>query len=120
VQYTRECRFQEAATVLDDEAALTREDPDSIEEQRFVTLGLSGLAISWLSSMRTASRILCGSFPLEGKQRQRRQYEKVVAEPYLRFRFSRAKRGAVAPPEAGKTKISIRSIKPRLDTSVLR
>ena len=35
-------RFADAATVLDDERALTREDPDSIGEQRFVTLGRSG------------------------------------------------------------------------------
>lgn len=32
----------EAATVLDDDRAITREDPDSVGEQRFVTLGLSG------------------------------------------------------------------------------
>ena len=34
--------FVEAATVLDDERAITREDADSVSEQRFVTLGLSG------------------------------------------------------------------------------
>ncbi len=34
--------FAEAATVLDDERAITREDEDSVGEQRFVTLGLSG------------------------------------------------------------------------------
>jgi hypothetical protein len=33
--------FGEAATVLTDEFALTREDPDSLGEQRFVTLGMS-------------------------------------------------------------------------------
>ncbi len=33
--------FAEAATVLDDDMALTREDPDAIDEQRFATLGLS-------------------------------------------------------------------------------
>ena len=33
--------FAEAATVLDDDFALTREDPDANEELRFVTLGLS-------------------------------------------------------------------------------
>jgi hypothetical protein len=31
----------EAVTVLDDDHALTREDPDADEEPRFVTLGLS-------------------------------------------------------------------------------
>ncbi len=35
--------FAEAVTVLEDEFALTREDPDAQGEQRFVTLGLSSL-----------------------------------------------------------------------------
>jgi uncharacterized DUF497 family protein len=35
--------FVEAATVLDDERAITREDVDAVGEQRFVTLGLSGI-----------------------------------------------------------------------------
>ena len=34
-------KFADAATVLDDERALTRENPDSIGEQRLVTLGRS-------------------------------------------------------------------------------
>ena len=34
--------FAEAATVLVDELALTREDSDAIGEQRFATLGRSG------------------------------------------------------------------------------
>ena len=33
--------FAEAVTVLEDDYALTREDPDAIEEARFATLGLS-------------------------------------------------------------------------------
>ena len=33
--------FAEAVTVLDDDLALTREDPDAADEPRFVTLGLS-------------------------------------------------------------------------------
>jgi uncharacterized DUF497 family protein len=36
--------FAEAVTVLEDDFALTREDPDSADEQRFVTLGLSSSA----------------------------------------------------------------------------
>ncbi len=36
--------FSEAMTVLEDSFALTRDDPDSDEEQRFVTLGLSSFA----------------------------------------------------------------------------
>jgi uncharacterized DUF497 family protein len=35
--------FAEAVTVLEDELALTREDPDAVEEARFVTLGLSNM-----------------------------------------------------------------------------
>lgn len=34
-------RFSDAATVLYDDFALTREDPDAVGEQRFVTLGMS-------------------------------------------------------------------------------
>jgi uncharacterized protein len=33
--------FAEAATVLTDDFALTREDSDSVGEQRFATLGMS-------------------------------------------------------------------------------
>ena len=40
--------------------------------------------------------------------------KKTVAEPYRDIDFSAAKRGAVVPPEAGKTKLSI-----RLDNSVI-
>jgi uncharacterized protein len=36
--------FAEAVTVLEDDFALTREDPAAVEEARFVTLGLSSLA----------------------------------------------------------------------------
>jgi uncharacterized DUF497 family protein len=36
--------FAEAVTVLEDDFALTRQDPDIAEEPRFVTLGLSDLA----------------------------------------------------------------------------
>jgi uncharacterized DUF497 family protein len=36
--------FAEAVTVLEDDFALTREDPESAGEQRFVTLGLSSVA----------------------------------------------------------------------------
>ena len=33
--------FAEAATVLSDDYALTRDDPDAMGEQRFVSLGMS-------------------------------------------------------------------------------
>ncbi len=36
-------RFTEAVTVLEDDFALTFEDPDSAGEQRFITLGMSGV-----------------------------------------------------------------------------
>jgi hypothetical protein len=36
--------FAEAVTVMEDDFALTREDPDSEGEQRFVTLGMSSVA----------------------------------------------------------------------------
>ena len=36
-------RFAEAVTVLEDDFALTRQDPAAVEEPRFVTLGLSNL-----------------------------------------------------------------------------
>ena len=36
--------FAEAVTVLEDDFALTREDPEAIDEARFVTPGLSNLA----------------------------------------------------------------------------
>ena len=35
--------FPEAATVLSDDFALTREDKDSLSEQRFVSLGMSAI-----------------------------------------------------------------------------
>jgi len=72
--------FAEATTVLEDDFALTREDPVASGEARFVTLGL----------VRKVSM------------------KEVVAEEYRDIDFSDAKRGAVVKPEPGKTKISIR------------
>ena len=37
--------FADAATVLTDDFALTREDPDATGEQRFVTLGMSAAGV---------------------------------------------------------------------------
>ena len=37
--------FAEAATVLVDDYALTREDPDSVHKQRFVSLGMSATGL---------------------------------------------------------------------------
>ena len=36
-------RFIEAVTVLEDDFALSREDADALDEQRFVTLGMSDI-----------------------------------------------------------------------------
>ncbi len=40
---THRVSFAEAVTVLEDDFALTRDDPDAVEEARGVTLGLSSL-----------------------------------------------------------------------------
>lgn len=40
---THRVTFAEAVTVFEDDFALTREDPDAVGEERFVTLGLSDL-----------------------------------------------------------------------------
>ena len=40
---THRVSFAEAVTVLEDDFALTREDPEAMHEPRFVTLGLSNL-----------------------------------------------------------------------------
>ena len=39
--------FAEAVTVLEDDFALTREDPDVADERRFVSLGSATLEICW-------------------------------------------------------------------------
>jgi uncharacterized DUF497 family protein len=63
--------FAEAVTVLEDAFALTREDPDAVGEQRFVTLGLSGqanlLVVVYAYRMLSAWR---------ANKRQRELYEK--------------------------------------------
>jgi uncharacterized protein len=67
--------FAEAATVLNDDRAITGEDPDSVGEQRFVTLGLSGsgnlfvVVYSWrgLATIRLISA-------WKANARQRKQY----------------------------------------------
>jgi uncharacterized DUF497 family protein len=45
---THRVSFAEAVTVLEDNFALTREDPDAVDEERFVTLEVSAiLVICW-------------------------------------------------------------------------
>jgi len=69
--------FPEAATVLEDEFALTREDPDALGEQRFVTLGLSGLGnllvVVYTYREPDIIRIISA---WKANKRQRSQYEK--------------------------------------------
>jgi uncharacterized DUF497 family protein len=69
--------FSEAATVLEDEFALTREDPDAMGEQRFVTLGLSGvgnhLVVVHAHREPEVVRIISA---WKANKRQRLQYER--------------------------------------------
>lgn len=69
-------RFAEAVTVLADPFAITREDPDSVGEQRFVTLGLSDQAnvLVVVYAYRGPDIVRMISAWKAGK-RQRKQYE---------------------------------------------
>ena len=70
-------KFAEAATVLEDERALTRQDADAIGEQRFVTLGLSDegnpLVVIYTYRDRDVIRIISA---WKANKRQRVRYEK--------------------------------------------
>ena len=69
--------FAEAATVLEDEFALTREDPDAVEETRFVTLGLSNLGnLLVVVYMYREPDIIRLISAWKANKRQRIQYEK--------------------------------------------
>ncbi len=67
----------EAATVLEDDFALTRRDPDIVDEPRFVTLGLSDLGklLVVVYTWREPGTIRLIS-AWEANKRQRMQYEK--------------------------------------------
>jgi uncharacterized protein len=69
--------FAEAVTVLEDDFALSQEDPDAIDEQRFVTLGLSGLGnllvVVYTYRKPDTVRIISA---WKANRRQRLQYEK--------------------------------------------
>jgi uncharacterized DUF497 family protein len=69
--------FAEAVTVLEDDFALTREDPDSAGERRFVTLGLSSFAnllvVVYTYRESDVIRIISA---WRGNRRQRLRYEK--------------------------------------------
>ena len=70
-------RFSEAVTVLEDPFALTREDPDSLGEQRFVTLGLSSsgdlLVVVYTYRELDVIRVISS---WKANNRQRLRYEK--------------------------------------------
>jgi uncharacterized DUF497 family protein len=69
--------FAEAVTVLEDEFALSREDPEVLEEPRFVTLGLSNLAnllvVVYAYREPDIIRVISA---WKANKHQRRQYEK--------------------------------------------
>lgn len=69
--------FAEAVTVLEDDFALTREDPDAVGEQRFATLGLSGLGnllvVVYTHRDPDVVRIISA---WKANKRQRSRYEK--------------------------------------------
>ena len=68
--------FAEAATVLTDDYALTREDPDAIGEQRFVSLGMSAtgaLLVVYTHPELDVYRIISS---WKASKPQRKQYEK--------------------------------------------
>jgi hypothetical protein len=69
--------FSEAATVLWDDLALTRDDPDALGEQRFVTLGMSStgavLVVVFTHREPDIYRIISA---WKANKPQRKQYEK--------------------------------------------
>ena len=69
--------FADAATVLEDDYALTREDPDSFGEQRFITLGMSStgalLVVVFTHREPDIYRIISA---WKANKPQRKQYEK--------------------------------------------
>ena len=113
---THRVSFAEAVTVFEDDFALTREDSDASDEERFVTLGLSadGSLLVVVYTYRAADniRVISAWKPTNVK---RSFMKKDAAEKSRDVDFSRARRGAVVKPEPGKTKISI-----RLDNAILQ
>ena len=69
--------FAEAVTILEDEFALTREDPAAVDEPRFVTLGLSNLGnllvVVYTYREPDAIRLISA---WKANKRQREAYEK--------------------------------------------
>jgi len=69
--------FADAVTVLEDDCALTREDPAAVDEPRFVTLGMSNLGnlLVVVYTYREPETIRLIS-AWKANARQRRAYEK--------------------------------------------
>jgi uncharacterized DUF497 family protein len=71
-----EVSFVEAVTVLEDDFGLTREDPEAVVEQRFVTLGLSDagrlLVVVYAYVEPDVIRVISA---WKANKRQRKQYE---------------------------------------------
>lgn len=69
--------FADAATVLTDDFALTREDPDAVGEQRFVALGMSAtgtlLVVVYTHREPDVYRLISS---WKASKPQRTQYEK--------------------------------------------
>ena len=69
--------FAEAATVLNDDRALTREDRDALGEQRFVSLGMSAtgalLVVVYTYREPDTLRLISA---WKANKPQRKQYEK--------------------------------------------
>ena len=69
--------FAEAATVLTDDYGLAREDPDSVGEQRFVSLGMSAagalLVVVYTHREPDVYRVISS---WKANKPQRKQYEK--------------------------------------------
>ncbi len=101
--------FAEAATVLTDDYALTREGPDAVGERRFASLGMSATGalrvLGYTHREPNTWRVISS---WKANKPQSSNMKNVAAEPYRQIDFSRAKRGAVIPSEPGKSKISIR------------
>ncbi len=69
-------RFSEAATVLQDDNALTREDPDAVGEQRFVSLGMSAEGVLLVVVHAHREPDVCRIISAwKANKRQREQYE---------------------------------------------
>lgn len=68
--------FAEAATVLEDDQALTREDPDAMAEQRFVTLGLSSFGNLIVVYSYRGPNVVRLISAWKASRRQRSQYAK--------------------------------------------